>query len=452
MTSRTPLLMWLLLLSHSAAAAETAPYRLSLQRRLRGGADPQYHTPANPFATPGAGATRAGGTPIPPPPTSGKPFVPPPPTEPQGALPRDDVDSGAGGLLGGIAPEPALAPAAEQPLPMPSDANGPEASGGSASFAAAKAAPRKGGMRWRSTACLAVLSAACVFTRPHETSLVTALDAHREEFGHLVEDTLGLEDAGVDVLNLGLGSAAVHGDLVWLGMLGRWLPLLPASADAIDLWMASIGAEQLLMLALSAGYLVRKVVPSLFATSFRAVLGGKVHTLATSSVAPAGLVHWMHALVVLLVASSGLADVVGGRKQLLGWWVASGAASAVSCVLTQMVFGRRAQLRSSVSGAAMGLLLLRAAAAPTDPIDVGGALSLSPLRCVLIHLLLDHFSNALPPPGARGVEKLLAHFGVAVLVAAVRPQARELVAGALEGAAESGWDWKQMLGYVRAAL
>ena len=72
-----------------------------------------------------------------------------------------------------------------------------------------------------------------------------------------------------------------------------------------------------------------------------------------------------------------------------------------------------------------------------------GHFSLPPLRCALLHLLLDTASNALPPPPPRGVEKLLAMVGAAALVGAIRPQMREQLAAA---------DWRQLWPYLRSAL
>ena len=363
-------------------------------------ADLQYPTPPNPFATPGASSN-----PIPPPPTTGKPIVPPPPIEPRAssssggiggseraasafgaAAASSEPRGGEGGLLGGV--EPMLAPPAEQPLPVPPsfDPDAAAAAAPTPSSGLAKPARRRLPL-WRSVTCLAALSAACAMTRPHETSLVTALDAHRSAFGHL-EASLPMEaELPLEVLNLGLGSAAVHGELVWLGLLGRWLPLLPTTADAIEVWSASLEAPQLVMFMLTGGYLARKLLPGHFSTSFDALLRrGRVHTLLTAGVAPLGLAHWLHAIVVGVVAASELSVVVGGRRALIGWWAASGAAAALGCVLTQLLFGRRATPRSTVSAAAMGLLLLRTSAMPSTPIAIG-AVSLPPLRCVLIHLV-----------------------------------------------------------------
>ena len=421
------------------------------------GADLNYPTPPNPFAT---GSTSS---PAPRPPLGAKPFVPPPPIEPPSGRPGDTVAAAAlptaeyGGLLGGI--EPLTAPPAEMPISMPEVP--PEAKVVTAGAAQVKPSQRRR-MRWRSTACLAVLSAACVYTRPHETSLITTLDAHREEWGPLFEEALGAAADGPisPLLNLGLGSAAVHGELVWIGLLGRWLPLLPTSPEALGPWAASVGAPPLLLLALTGSYLLSKLLPRGFvaghlSTCFDSLLRrGRLYTLLTATVTPVGLVHWLHALIVLVVTSAELEPVLSaqygapGRVALLGWWAAAGVVSALSCVLTQLLFGRRAQPRSAVSGAAMGLLLLRAAALPTEPVRVG-SVALPPLRCVVLHLLVDHLSNALPPPGVLGVEKLLLNVGVALLVATMGQGARELVLGAWH---DGGGDWREMLNILRSAL
>jgi len=49
---------------------------------------------------------------------------------------------------------------------------------------------------------------------------------------------------------------------------------------------------------------------------------------------------------------------------------------------------------AQVSGAALGMLLLRASALPDEPLDLG-AISLRPLRAILLHVLLDGASNSL---------------------------------------------------------
>ena len=95
----------------------------------------------------------------------------------------------------------------------------------------------------------------------------------------------------------------------------------------------------------------------------------------------------------------------------------------------------------------MGMLLMRAACSPEEDLLVG-QVSLPPLRAILLHAGLDLFSNRLPPPGAIGIEKLLSYVGPALLVAAVRPQAREL----LSGVASGSLGWRQVFEFARAAM
>ena len=244
--------------------------------------------------------------------------------------------------------------------------------------------------------------------------------------------------------------------------------------------------------SLSRRHLLRKLLPRSVAeghlsVSFDSFLRRKrVHSVVMSAFSPVGLVHWLHAVAALIAVSSGSFDETLGRTRLLALYAGAGACSSIAAVLTQVVFGRRAQARSSVSGALMGLLLLRAAAMPDVsarhprhisapwsllhltaassispppprslaprplaqvPIDLGTA-TLPPLRVALIHIGLDAVSNALPPPPAVGLEKLLPLLGAAGLVSAVQPQLRELFAGATAG----GWDWKAMLEYFKAAI
>ena len=352
------------------------------QLRLRGGSDLNYPTPPNPF---GAPPTQGAST-IP-----TKPVVPPPPSEPRHPAAAATADTGAttppspdeGGLLGGF--EPARHETAELPTPTPSTDDTP-LNQPSSNIGIAPPTHRR--RNWfRPAACLAILSSACVVTRPQEASLVAALDEHRQEWAQLIDPLLA--DKPIEMLNLGLASAAVHGDLVWLGLLGRWLPLLPSSADAMPLWTACVGAPQILLLTLTCAYLLRKLVPGLaerhLSTCFRSLVRqGRVYTSVSAAATPTGLVHWLHAVVMLVLAATELEAVVGGRRQLVGWWFACGAASALSVVVTQLLFGRRAQSRSVVSGAVMGLLLLRTAADPTQPIAIG-SLALPPLRLVLMH-------------------------------------------------------------------
>jgi hypothetical protein len=361
----------------------------------------------------------------------------------------------------GDAPQPPLPGEALRPSP-PEDPppGGPPATDADVLPAVVPTTPappateRRGFFKLRPTLCLAALAGACALTRPGLPALHSALDAHHEVWGGLLDPSL--REAEVRVLDGGIGCVALHSELVWLGLLGRWLPLLPTNADAIGAWAESVDAPQLLLLTLTAGYVVRKLLPRSFGASHLSVScdgvlrKGRLHTLLLSALSPVGLVHWAHALCVLLVAAPGVQEALGGRMALLGLYAAAGAASALACVLSQLVLGRRAQPRSAVSGGALGVLLLRAAALPSQPLDVGGY-TLKPTRAVLLHVLLDATSNALPtPPTPLGVEKLLALAGAAALVAAYQPSLRESFVGALGGWRE--WQFADVLEYIREAL
>lgn len=310
----------------------------------------------------------------------------------------------------------------------------------------------KGGFRLRPTLCLGALAAACVMTRPREAALVTALDSYHDQWGFALDPSL--REAAVEVLDGGIGCVSVHSELVWLGLLGQWLPLLPAAPHAISQWADAVGAPQIVILLLSGFYLLRKLLPRVAVTSLLSVScegllrKARLHTLATASISPVGLVHWAHAVCVLVAVSPGLEEAVGSRTRLLGLFFAAGGASAVGCALTQLLFGRRAQPRSTVSGGVLGWILLRAAALPTESIEIGGH-SIKPLRAIAYHLVLDVMSNALPsPPRPLGIEKLLSLAGAALLIAAVEPAMRESVLGAVQH--DGGW--RRVVELVRAAL
>ena len=405
--------------------------------------DLQYPTPANPFAKPSGPPDPTGATP------AAAPLTPPTPTD-ELLLPGGDDESApppgarqAGDEvlppLPGSTPPPGGVPSADGVLPMPGSAAAVPSSGG------------RRGRKLRPTLCLVALSAACVLTRPREPSLLIALDAHHERFGHMLDASL--REDPVDLINAGIGCLSVHSELVWLGILGQWLPLLPAGPGALGPWMAAVGAPALLLLALTFGYALRKLMPRRAVSSHLSVSceglmqRGRVHTLLTSAFSPVGLVHWAHALAVLLVSSAGLEGTLG-RGRVLGLFAGAGAASAFSSAASQLVLGRRHQPRSAVSGAVLGVLLARAAAMPEQPLAIG-SFELKPLRAILLHILLDMNSNSLPtPPRPIGVEKLFALLGAALLVAVVQPSLRDSFAGALEG----GWDWRNILAYVRDAL
>ena len=123
--------------SHQAPPTMNAILLLAL------GADLNYPTPPNPFAS----------NPAPRPPLGAKPFVPPPPIEPPSGRPGETGAAAAlptaeyGGLLGGF--EPLIAPPAEMPISMPEVP--PEANAVTAGAAQVKPSQRRHRMRWRST-------------------------------------------------------------------------------------------------------------------------------------------------------------------------------------------------------------------------------------------------------------------------------------------------------------
>ena len=55
---------------------------------------------------------------------------------------------------------------------------------------AASAAPKRSVFKLRPTLCLAAVSAACALTRPREAALITALDAHHEQWGELLKNLI----------------------------------------------------------------------------------------------------------------------------------------------------------------------------------------------------------------------------------------------------------------------
>ena len=76
---------------------------------------------------------------------------------------------------------------------------------------------------------------------------------------------------------------------------------------------------------------------------------------------------------------------------------------------------------------------------------------------MLLHVLLDSFSNRLPRQFGRpvGIEKLISLLGASLLIGALQPPLREGVCGAFEecsAAAESSGGWRGVLEYIRAAL
>lgn len=293
--------------------------------------------------------------------------------------------------------------------------------------------------------CLGGLAAVCSQTRPGQASLLAAIDAHHEQAGHLIES--GLRDAEAVFRDGFVGSAALHSELLWVGLLGTWMPLVPLSAEAVRHWAAAASAPQVVVSALTVGYALRKLLPRSAAeahlsTSFHnALKRGRLHTLVTAAFSPVGLVHWLHAVLAVLAIAPDMAPEYG-RKGLLGLYVAAGAAASLGSVLGGVLARRRSVARPSVSGAVMGMLLMRAALAPGSEVVVG-SLRLPPLRAALLHLVVDTLSNA----GGASVEKLFAMAGAAVMVASSRPQVRQLLQ-------EGGWadGWEQMVEYVKGAI
>ena len=362
------------------------------------GSDLNYPAPPNPFATPGApppdGSPPAAGDAV-------KPRPPPPP----GSDDDDPILPGGGG-------DDDDGPPAPEPDPGRSSFAAPMMSGPPLRPPPrARAVVERPG-RLRPTLCLAALSYACYRTRPREAPLLSAIDSHYATWAPLLEGAGYARDEPVLLRDLGLCCTATHSGLLWLGMMGQWLPLVPLATDALAHWRASAGATQLLVGSLAIGYLVRKLLPRgaverHLSVSLDAVRRGRLHTLLTSAFSPAGIVHLLHCVVVLLVCVPQLPNSMG-RNGVLGAYAASGAAAAAAAGVTQLIFGRRAQPRTVASAAVMGLLLMRIAADPTSPLDIGGVWSLPPLRAALAHIALDAASNSLPPPRPLGIEKVRA--------------------------------------------
>ena len=240
-------------------------------------------------------------------------------------------------------------PPGDAPLPHPPslDELRPSLPPGAAPKAKAK---RHWRPRWQPVLCLAALSAVCVQTRPGEASLLTAIDEYHQEAGSLIDSSLRGMETGFR--EMGVGSIAVHSELVWLGMLGMWLPLVPITKDAIAHWLPVASAHQLIVSALTVGYLLRKLLPrslaeALFSVSFSNIARLRLWTPLTAAFSPMGLVHWLHAVVVLLAVMPALGGSFSRNEQLL-LYAGAGAASSLACVIMQLLFRRRAQPRSSV--------------------------------------------------------------------------------------------------------
>ena len=100
-----------------------------------------------------------------------------------------------------------------------------------------------------------------------------------------------------------------------------------------------------------------------------------------------------------------------------------------------------AQPKPSVSGAVMGLLVLRAALDPLTPVVVG-RWEMPIARLLVLHLALDAGTNG--AADGLGLSKLLDLLGGALMVTALlRPQPESLRELA---------DWRVLLSYVKSAF
>lgn len=200
---------------------------------------------------------------------------------------------------------------------------------------------KRRGPRWQPVVCLGLLCAAGATTRPHEPSLLAAIDA----YGGAAADMA----SQVTLRDCGIACVAHHNQLVWLGWLGRWLPFLATSMPVASELFALADAEQLLLWALLGGYLLRKVLPTRagnahLSKSFRNVLRqGRVWALVTASFCPSGLVHWVHASTMLLLVVQGLGEQYG-RWQLVGLYAAAGLCASLFSLLGQLIFRRSAEV------------------------------------------------------------------------------------------------------------
>ena len=268
----------------------------------------------------------------------------------------------------------------------------------------------------RRLVCLGALSAVCFASRPHEPSLLAAIEAHHTASGDLVSDFLRSEP--VAFRNVGLASVGLHSDLVWLGLLGQWLPLLPTTIEAFRHWSPALRGPQLLLNFLVLGYVLTKLGGGGLHVSFGRVRRARIHTALTAAFSPDGLVPLLHAVVLALAALPALGGEVD-RWRLVAIWAAAGLCSSVASVVWQAVFHRRAAPRSSVGGALMGVLALRAALLPETPVALG-PLALPPVRALAVHLLLTFLCNGAAP------EELFGLLGGSVFVAVAQLQMREV--------------------------
>jgi len=377
-------------------------------RRVRGGSgsDFDYPIPPNPFA-----------------PASGGAGPKPPPPRPPGAAAPD-----FGFTLPGGEDEPA------------SRAVAADHAAGAA--AAAPPAPKgKGGLRFGPILCLGLIAAGCVLSRPAETGLFAALDAHHELYGGLIEP--GMRDAEALVRQSPLGSAALHSDILWVGLLGAWMPLAPLSTAALRHYWPALGAAQLLAYSTLGGYLLRRVLPyseTFLAASLGNAKKGRIWTLVTAAFSPAGLVHWMHAAALMLLVVPTL-EAQLGKWHTVAAFAAAGACASLASSLAQAPFAKSARGRASTSGALMGLIALRASLLPLAPVSVG-AYEISIGRVLLLHFALELLSN--PNPRPKGAERLAGLLGGTAVVGIHNPELwREL---------RSGEGWGRLADYVKKLL
>mmetsp|Transcript_35399 Transcript_35399/g.114042 ORF Transcript_35399/g.114042 Transcript_35399/m.114042 type:complete len:417 (+) Transcript_35399:1-1251(+) len=403
--------LWLMVLSLLTLAVPASSERRTLRsvvRRVRGGSDLDYPIPPNPFA-----------------PAHDKDGPKPPP--PKLGYAASEMDGLT--LPGGEGESRSAGP------------TGYHAAADAAETTPARPARHSKQSRWRPLLCLGLIAAGCALSRPADTGLLTALDAHHERYGALIPALL--RDAEALVRESPLGSVALHSDLIWVGVLGAWLPVAPLSAAALRHWLPSLGAAQLLAYATLAGYLLRRTIPgseAFLAASFRNSRRGRLWTLFTAAFSPAGLVHWLHAAALLLVVAPSLETQLGTWRTIAAFATA-GASAALAASVAQAPFARSSSGRASTSGALMGLIALRASLLPTTPVRVGDY-DVAIGRFLLLHLAMELLSN--PSPRPRGAERFAGMLGGAAVVGMHNPQLwRELLTGA---------GWGRLADYMRGLV
>ena len=110
--------------------------------------------------------------------------------------------------------------------------------------------------------------------------------------------------------DVGLASVGLHSDLVWLGLLGQWLPLLPTTIEAFRHWSPALRGPQLLLNFLVLGYVLTKLGGGGLHVSFGRVRRARIHTALTAAFSPDGLVPLLHAVVLALAALPALGGEV----------------------------------------------------------------------------------------------------------------------------------------------